>query len=76
MAHAYEFSEMMKACLQVRACISFTVWGVGDAYSWVPGVFAGEGYALLYDVDLQPKAAYTALQEDLRLAAGAPRHRS
>ena len=74
LAHPYEFSEMLKACLQVRACISFTVWGVGDAYSWVPGFFTGQGYALIYDVDLRPKQAYYALQSDLRLASsGAPR---
>ena len=76
LAHPFEFSEMMKACLAVRACVSFTVWGVGDAYSWVPAVFAGTGYALLYDVDLQPKHAYSVLQSDLRLAQGAPRRSS
>src|SRR5689334_23602092 len=30
-AHAYEFSQMLLACLEVRNCISFTVWGFGDA---------------------------------------------
>lgn len=75
LAHPFEFSEMLKACLAVQECVSFTIWGVGDAYSWVPGVFTGEGFALIYDVDLQPKHAYTVLQEDLELAQGAP-HRS
>jgi endo-1,4-beta-xylanase len=75
-AQPYEFSQMLKACLAVPQCISFTVWGFGDADSWVPGFFTGEGYATLYDVDLNPKPAYTALQQDLRLAAfGAPRRR-
>jgi endo-1,4-beta-xylanase len=75
-AQPYEFSQMLKACLAVRQCISFTVWGFGDADSWVPGFFTGEGYATLYDVNLQPKPAYTDLQQDLKLAAfGAP-HRS
>jgi endo-1,4-beta-xylanase len=69
LAHPYEFSEMLKACLAVRVCLSFTVWGFGDAYSWVPGVFTDEGYATIYDVNLNPKAAYTAMQEDLALAA-------
>src|SRR5581483_6779128 len=72
-AQPYEFSEMLMACLMVRQCTSFTVWGVSDAVSWVPGVFVGEGYATLYDVNLQPKLAYTTLQPDLQLAAaGAP----
>jgi endo-1,4-beta-xylanase len=73
LAQPYEFSQMMKACLSVRACISFTVWGVGDAYSWVPGFFQGQGYALLHDVNLRPKPAYNAVRQDLALANGAPR---
>ena len=73
-AQPYEFSQMLKACLAVSSCISFTVWGFGDKDSWVPGFFTGEGYATLYDVDLDPKPAYTDLQQDLQLAGyGAPR---
>jgi endo-1,4-beta-xylanase len=72
-AQPFEFGQMLKACLAVRQCISFTVWGFGDADSWVPGFFTGEGYATIYDVNLNPKPAYTELQQDLRLAAfGAP----
>jgi endo-1,4-beta-xylanase len=73
-AQPYEFSAMMKAALEVPAVISFTVWGFTDADSWVPGFFTGEGYATIYDVNLNPKAAYYALQSDLAIAAnGAPR---
>src|SRR6266568_2949902 len=73
-AQPYEFSQMMKAALAVPACISFTVWGFGDADSWVPGFFTGEGYATLYDVNLNPKLAFFNLLEDLQLGAfGAPR---
>lgn len=72
-AQPYEFSQMLKACLAVRQCISFTMWGFTDADSWVPGFFTGEGYATIYDVNLKPKPAYYDLQSDLRLAAyGAP----
>ncbi len=75
-AQPYEFDQMLKACLGVRQCISFTVWGFGDAVSWVPGFFKTpiqEGYATIYDNNLNPKPAYTALQQDLRLASqGAP----
>jgi len=39
----------------------------------VPGFFKGEGYATIYDVNLQPKPAYYELQQDLGLGAfGAP----
>jgi endo-1,4-beta-xylanase len=68
-AQPYEFSEMLKGCELVRACISFTAWGVYDGDSWIPGTFSGEGYGLLYDVNLKPKQAYFALQQDLALAA-------
>ncbi|HKE63999.1 MAG TPA: endo-1,4-beta-xylanase [Micromonosporaceae bacterium] len=68
-AQPYEFSKMLQACLAVRACISFTVWGFGDGESWIPGFFTGEGYATLYDVNLAPKPAYVDFQEDLKVAA-------
>jgi endo-1,4-beta-xylanase len=73
LAQPYEFGQMLKGCLAVRNCISFTIWGFDDAESWVPGVFAGEGYADIYDVNLNQKDAYNELQQDLKLAAfGAP----
>jgi endo-1,4-beta-xylanase len=72
-AQPFEFGQMLKACLAVRNCISFTIWGFDDAESWVPGVFTGEGYADIYDVNLNKKDAYYELQQDLELAAfGAP----
>jgi endo-1,4-beta-xylanase len=63
---------MLQSCLAVRACISFTVWGFADSESWIPGTFKGEGDADLYDVNLNPKPQYTALQQTLSLAPGAP----
>jgi endo-1,4-beta-xylanase len=73
-AQPFEYDQMLKACLFVRQCISFTIWGLTDASSWIPAVFQGEGYALIYDVNLNPKPAYTVLQQDLRQATdGAPR---
>jgi len=68
-AEASWYDEMLQSCLAVRSCISFTVWGFDDSESWVPGTFGGEGSADLYDVNLQPKPAYTALQQTLQLAA-------
>jgi endo-1,4-beta-xylanase len=41
------------------------VWGFTDKYSWVPGTFPGTGRALIYDDNLSPKPAYTALKEAL-----------
>jgi endo-1,4-beta-xylanase len=67
------FNGMLQSCLLVKACISFTVWGFADAESWVPGTFKGEGDATIYDVNLNKKPQYTALQQTLALAPGAPR---
>ena len=71
-AGANWYTGMLQSCLTVKACISFTVWGFDDAESWIPGTFAGEGDADLYDVNLNPKPQYTALQQTLSLAPGAP----
>jgi len=69
------WSQSLQACLAVPRCISYTVWGVADNSSWIPGVFPGEGAALLYDDNLKAKPQYRVLQQDLRLAAGAPYRR-
>ena len=68
------YSYMLQSCLLERSCISFTVWGFTDKYSWIPGVFSGEGQANLYDEDYQPKSAYAAVQRDLLLAKGVKKH--
>ncbi|MGW2032385.1 endo-1,4-beta-xylanase [Streptomyces sp. NPDC001811] len=56
---------LLDACLRARHCVSFTVWGFTDTYSWVPGTFPGEGAANLYDEEYRPKPAYRALQSRL-----------
>jgi len=74
-AQPYFFSQMLKAALAVPECISFTAWGFADGDSWIPGFFKGEGFATLYDVNLNPKPAYFDLQQDLMLAASGAPHR-
>ena len=64
--------QTLQACLAVPQCISYTVWGVGDANSWIPGVFTGEGAALLFDDNLRPKPQYQDLRQILWTTA-APR---
>ncbi|GAA1810332.1 endo-1,4-beta-xylanase [Planosporangium flavigriseum] len=68
------WAQSLQACLAVRECISYTAWGFGDANSWVPSWFVGEGAALLYDRNLNPKPQYNALRDILTHTA-AP-HRS
>ncbi|MCE6999163.1 endo-1,4-beta-xylanase [Saccharothrix sp. S26] len=66
-AQANVYSTMLKACLLTPRCLSFTVWGYTDKYSWVPGVFEGEGAANILDENFAAKPAYRALRDDLSL---------
>ncbi|HXM56383.1 MAG TPA: endo-1,4-beta-xylanase, partial [Candidatus Dormibacteraeota bacterium] len=75
-AHAHYYDQMLKACLPIRSCISFTVWGFGDADSWIPGFFTGEGFGDIYDVNLKPKPAFVDLQQDLELGVRGAPHRT
>ncbi|MEJ3748754.1 endo-1,4-beta-xylanase [Actinomycetes bacterium KLBMP 9797] len=66
-AQAYAYSSLLTACLLAQRCVSFTVWGYTDKYSWVPGFFTGQGAANLLDEAFQPKPAYDAVSQTLRL---------
>ena len=59
------FGSLVEGCLAVASCRSFTVWGLSDAYSWVPFFFSGEGAATLLDADFATKPAYAALEAAL-----------
>jgi len=60
-AQAKIYGDAIKACLAVPRCVSFTVWGFSDRYSWVPTVHTDAGAACVLDSDLRPKPAYAAL---------------
>jgi endo-1,4-beta-xylanase len=64
------FGDMMHSCVAVRRCVSFTLWGFTDKYSWVPGFFAGEGAATPLDEQFEPKPAYFALRDALAHRGG------
>jgi len=68
------WTNTIKACLAVKACKSFTTWGVSDNYSWIPGVFTGEGAGLLFDENENPKPQYFAVADVLRHAADHHKH--
>jgi endo-1,4-beta-xylanase len=70
LAQSAGYSYMLQSCLLERSCISFTVWGFTDKYSWVPATFPGEGSANIYTEKYEAKAAYEALRRDLALADG------
>jgi endo-1,4-beta-xylanase len=57
---AANYATVTNACLAVSRCTSITTWGIPDKYSWVPGVFQGQGAPLLFDDNYNKKAAYTS----------------
>ncbi|WP_017574070.1 endo-1,4-beta-xylanase, partial [Nocardiopsis halotolerans] len=62
---AADYERVVNACYAVSGCSGVIVWGVTDAYSWVPDTFEGQGAALPIDGDYQPKPAYWAIHEAL-----------
>ena len=67
---ATDFSTVVKDCLGVSRCVGVTQWAVGDADSWVPGTFSGQGAATMFDQNYSPKPAFTAVQSTLAAAGG------
>ncbi|HVU66119.1 MAG TPA: endo-1,4-beta-xylanase [Ktedonobacteraceae bacterium] len=69
---ATDYANVAKACLAVSRCNDITIWGVGEPDSWIPSTFSGQGQALLYDSNYQPKAAYTSFLNALSGSAATP----
>jgi endo-1,4-beta-xylanase len=67
---ATDFSAVVKDCLGVSRCVGVTQWAIGDADSWVPGTFSGQGAATMFDQNYNPKPAFTAVQNTLAAAGG------
>ena len=44
-----DYSNVIKACASVEACVGVTVWDWTDKYSWVPSTFSGQGAACPWD---------------------------
>ncbi|MGB7569349.1 MAG: endo-1,4-beta-xylanase, partial [Chitinivibrionales bacterium] len=65
-AQAYVYKVFMQLALAEPSCRTFMMWGFTDKYSWIPSTFPGQGEALIYDENYQPKPAYTALVDVLK----------
>ncbi|KAF5434968.1 endo-1,4-beta-xylanase [Candidatus Methanophagaceae archaeon] len=64
------YSDMLEACLESSVCKSFSVWGIGDHYSWIETQqwyqhYSPQGDPTLFDESWQPKPAYYAMLEVL-----------
>lgn len=52
---AKDYAATIGACKAVSGCVGVTIWDYTDKYSWIPGVFSGQGAALPWDSNLQKK---------------------
>lgn len=63
---AADYYSSVASCMNAGPrCIGIVVWDFDDAYSWVPGAFAGQGGACLFNNTLEAKPAYYAVAEAL-----------
>jgi endo-1,4-beta-xylanase len=62
---AKDYETTVGACMAVKGCVGSTLWDFYDPYSWVPGVFGGQGAATLYFEDFSKHPAYWAVVKAL-----------
>jgi endo-1,4-beta-xylanase len=67
---ALAYGDAVTFCLSEPSCAALVSWGFTDKFSWVPGTFSGFGDALMFDMNYQPKPAYTAMQTVLEAGLG------
>jgi endo-1,4-beta-xylanase len=66
------YRGVVRACLNSPGCTAIQTWGFTDKYSWIGSHSRGaRGRALPFDRAYQPKAAYRAIQEELRVGRAA-----
>ena len=58
------YAQIVRNCLAVE-CRSLTFWGFTDKFSWISETQAGQGAATLLNEKLQPKPAFSAVQQAL-----------
>jgi endo-1,4-beta-xylanase len=68
------YRRVTEAALAVDGCLSLTLWGFVDTYSWVPVTFEGEGAATVLREDHTRKPAYYAVQDALAEGSGRAGH--
>jgi endo-1,4-beta-xylanase len=60
-AEAQIYRDMLSACLAVKQCTAFVMWGFTDRYSWIPAATGHPDAPLIFDAAYRPKPAYFAL---------------
>lgn len=57
------YADLLQACIDAPNCSQYTVWGLSDIDSWVPGTFPEYDFAHIFDASLVAKPAYQALAQ-------------
>jgi endo-1,4-beta-xylanase len=64
-AEAQIYRDMLSACLSVKHCTAFVLWGFTDRHSWIPDATGHPDAPLIFDVAYHPKPAFFALMDAL-----------
>jgi endo-1,4-beta-xylanase len=60
------YRQVVRACMQNPGCTAIQTWGFTDKYSWIGSQSHGaRGAALPFDRAYKPKAAYSAILDEL-----------
>ena len=60
------YGAMATLCMQTRACVAFTVWGLTDKYTWIDALLHRQDNPLLFDTNYRPKPAFYAVRDALK----------
>jgi endo-1,4-beta-xylanase len=63
---AETYYNLVKTCRQGGNVSAFLTWGFTDKYSWIPWKYPGNGQALPFDKNYQPKSAAYAIEQALK----------
>src|SRR5215475_5127288 len=69
---ALAYRDVVEFCLSQPNVKTLVTWGFTDKFSWIPGFFSGFGDALIFDMNYQPKPAYSAMLSALGGGTGPP----
>ncbi|KAI8807972.1 endo-1,4-beta xylanase [Cladochytrium replicatum] len=64
-----DYQAVVSACMTIANCVGVEIWSMSDKFSWIPGVFQGQGAALPFDENFQKKAAFTGIVSALNGAS-------
>ncbi len=63
---AHVYSDMLAACLAVKTCEAFVMWGFTDRYTWIPGATKHSDAPLIFDTAYHAKPAYISIIHELK----------